>query len=654
MALWDRIRNRLRPEEEITPEPQEAPAQPNVTLVDQAPETGRTGKIGKDEIAKAARILEEYKSGKAHLESRIISNEQWYKLRHWGEIGVKKNPGDPEPTSAWLFNVLLNKHADAMDSYPAPAVLPREKSDEQDAETLSSILPVILEQNRYEDVYNDVWWYKLKNGTGVTGVFWDNNKCNGIGDIDIRKVDLLNLFWEPGISNIQHSPNVFHVDLVDKEQLAAMYPQLEKTLSGPTVDIAKYIYDDTVDTSKKTTVIDWYYKIRKNGKDVLHFCKFSNGEVLYASENDPTYAERGWYDHGKYPFVMDVLFPIEGSPAGFGYIDICKSPQIYIDKLDQVMLKHAVIGSRPRYFVRGDGSVNEEEFADLNKDFVHYYGSGDPNDSIIPIRIPAVDGSYLTIRNDKINELKETAGNRDWAQGGTTSSVTSGAAIAALQEAGSKLSRDMIKSAYRAFEEINYIVIDLIRQFYTEDRTFRITGKDGHTDFVSFNGRQIQAKPQQSDFGVDAGVRMPIFDLKVESEKNTPYSTAMQNQRAQELYAAGFFAPQMADQALAALDMMRFEGVEDVREKVSANGTLMQENEQLKQKMLQLASLIDQMRGTGLANQLMAEFSGGQAAAPGGAPADESQMQQAGLSGSTEAPTVAKARQRAQSASTPT
>ena len=70
--------------------------------------------------------------------------------------------------------------------------------------------------------------------------------------------------------------------------------------------------------------MDWYYKVLKNGRTLLHYCKFCNGEVLYASENDPIYKDSGFYSHGEYPFVFDTLFVEEGTPCGFGYIDIMK------------------------------------------------------------------------------------------------------------------------------------------------------------------------------------------------------------------------------------------------------------------------------------------------------------------------------------------
>ncbi len=561
-------------------------------------ETGRTGKIGREEIARAMGILEKYKAGKKNLEARIIENEQWYKLRHWEQMRMKKTPGDPEPASAWLLNSIMNKHADAMDNYPEPAVLPREASDRADAEMLSAIMPVVLEQNEYEQTYSDGWWYKLKTGTGVTGVFWAPGKHGGLGDIDIRCLDLLNLFWEPGITDIQKSQNLFHVDLMDRELLWQKYPFMRKKTGESTLDIAQYVYDDTVDTTQKTAVIDWYYKREQGGKEVLHYCKFCSGEVLYASENDPAYAQRGFYDHGKYPVIFDVLFPEEGSPAGFGYIDICKSPQMYIDKMDQIILKNAVM-QRPRFFIRGDGAINEEEYADWSKDFVHFQGAGNPHESIIPVAVPPVSDLVLSIRAMKIDELKETSGNRDFSQGGTVSGVTAATAIAALQEAGSKLSRDMLKSSYRAFAKVCYFCIELMRQFYTEDRWFRIVGEQGRAEFVRFNGARIAAKEQGGDFGLDMGYRVPIFDIRVNAQKASPFSTAAQNERAKELYGMGFFRPDLADQALAALDMMRFDGIEEVRSKISGNGTMYEQIQQMQQQMQQMAAMMDSLRGAG-------------------------------------------------------
>ena len=528
-------------------------------------------RIGVEQIREANNTLQKYKQGKANLEQRIIDNEQWYKLRHWECMRDKKQ--QVQPTSAWLFNSLANKHADAMDNFPSPNILPREEGDKGEAEMLSSIIPVILEQNDFEETYDNVQDYRLKSGTGVYGIFWDNEKMNGLGDISILKADLINLFWEPGITDIQRSRHLFHVELADNDLLEQEYPQLRGKLSSSSIDLSKYVYDDTVDTSTKSAVVDWYYKKRQNGRNVLHYCKYVNDVVLFATENDPEMAERGWYDHGQYPFVFDPLFSMEGTPCGFGYIDVGKDTQAYIDRANQAIMQNMLANAKPRHFIRSDGSVNEAEYADTTKDFIHVDGSLG-QDSILPVQGKPLNNVYIQVLHDKIDELKETTGNRDISTGGTTSGVTAASAIAAMQEAGSKLSRDNNKASYRAFRKVVLMVIELIRQFYDLPRCFRIIGENGTARFVEYSNANLQPQMQGMEMGVDMGYRLPLFDVEITAQKASPYSKMSQNELALQFFGAGFFNPQMSDQALACLEMMDFDRKQGIMQRIAQNGMM--------------------------------------------------------------------------------
>lgn len=569
--------------------------------------------IGKAEIRKAIETLKKYKQGKETLENRIKDNEDWYRLRYYANNRTPVEGAlDPAPTSAWLFNALANKHADAMDNYPKPNVLPRVQDDEMDAKQLADIIPVILERNGYEQTYSDMWWYKLKSGTGVISVMWDNDKENGLGDISINTVELFNLYWEPGIKDIQDSTNVFHAELQNAEAVYEAYPDLKEEIkSSQANDIAQYRLDDKLDTSDKLMVVDWYYKKKQGTRTILHYCKYVNDVVLFATENDPEFAERGIYDHGKYPFILDTLFPEPMSPVGFGYVDVCKSPQLYIDKLDECMLRYALTTTRPRYFTKDAAQINMEEFNDLTKDLVHWSGSGDPTDSIMPMQMPNMGNAAVELRTMKVDELKETSGNRDFSQGGTSAGVTAASAIAALQEAGNKLSRDMLKSAYRKFADMCYMVIDLMRQFYTEPRFFRVMDERGKANYIAFNAARLAERQQGIEFGQDLGYRMPVFDIKVSAQKASVFSTELQNERAKELYQLGFFNPQNADQSLAALDMMQFDGIEKVRDTVAQNGTLLQMLMGLQQTTMQLAQIVDAENGSTIAEGIAQSMTGG-------------------------------------------
>ena len=593
-------------------------------------------KIGAEELRKANMILKRYKEGKTRLEQRIIDNEQFWKLRHWEQMekqGEGGNSGDPQPASGWLVNCILSKHADAMDCYPSPTVLPREPDDRQEAQRLSRILPVILKKNQFKRTYSSAWWYKLKSGCAVYGVFWDGTKLGGLGDISVKRMDLLNLFWEPGVTDIQDSAHFFSTELRDNEKLLAEYPQLEGKLGRGSMTLSRYLYDDTVDTSDKSLVVDWYYHTTVEGRKVLQYCKYVGETVLYATENDtvrptrtqmagvdeegrpvlqqvpcgPSMAQRGWYDHGKYPFVFDVLFPEEGTPCGYGYVDLCKSPQKQIDLMNQAILKNTLANATPRFFIRSDGAVNENEYADWTRPFVHTNGNLGA-DSIAPIHAGSLDSVYVAILNNKIAEMKETAGNRDVANGGTASGVTAGTAIAALQESSGKLSRNMIDDGYEAFADVVTLCIELIRQFYQLPRQFRLLGAMGTEEFISYDCSGLQ--PKAMDDGVSVSYRVPEFDLEIGAEQESPYRTAEHNQLALQLFQLGFFREELADQALRCLELMEFKNKDQLVRLIAGGRTQAAEIAALRQQLLQLAQVVDEAKGTRLAPALAAEYAG--------------------------------------------
>lgn len=574
--------------------------------------------IDKTRLAKATSTLQDYKAAKQVLEQRIVSDEEWWRLNHWEAIRNKTKPEDttlqrPEPTSAWLFNTLINKHADAMDNYPEPNVLPREQSDEASANVLSSILPVVLEQNDFEDVYGTAWWYKLKHGTACYGTFWDVAKENGLGDIAVRMVDMLKIFWEPGITDIQQSRNLFIVDVVSDEVLKEQYPGVN-IKGGNVVAVEKYMtVEDKSAKDNTSVVVDWYYKQKIDGKTVLQLCKYVGSEILFASEGNPEYPN-GWYGHGLYPVVFDVLFPEEGTPYGFGFISVTRSPQAYIDKLSQVFLENAMMASKPRFWASESMGVNEAEFLDWTKPIVHVQGAVS-EERLLQIKVDPVPGAAFNIYQQKIEELKETSANRDFSQGGAGGGVTAAAAIAALQEAGNKTSRDMIATSYRAYAKVCYLCIEVMRQFYDETRSFRVIGEAGMSKFMEFSNKAIQEQQMPAAApGMPPMFRKPVFDLRVKPQKRNPYSRMAQNELAKELYGMGFFDPTRAEMTLGALELMEFEGKDKVMARVQQGQTLLMQMQQMQAEMQKMAMIIDKLTG--------GKLSGGQEQAQqGGKPA---------------------------------
>jgi hypothetical protein len=526
----------------------------------------------------AGEVLERYRAGKSRLDARMTDEALWWQARCGGVPAGNTRQG-AAPVSAWLWSSICNKHADLCDAMPVCTVLPREPDDEADAGLLSDILPVITERCRFGQTYSDNAWSKLKHGAAAYGVFWNPRLENGIGDIDIRRVDLLNLFWEPGVRDIQDSPNLFLVGLTDTASLLLQYPFLKEKRAAMREDGSLFTPEmggsylgGREGLSEKTAVVDWYYKrMTPEGRTVLHYAKFTGDVLLYASENDPAYAERGWYDHGLYPVVLDVLYPEEGTPAGYGLIAVGRNPQGYIDELDGHILEYANTASRVRYWAKRSLGINEKDFLNPDKRIIEVEGDID-EEKLRQITLSPMDGMLTDVRKMKIDELKETTGNRDVSQGSSSGGVTAAQAIAALQEAGNKGSRDMIAGSHRAFVQIMQQVIQLIRQFYDGVRCFRIAGEDGGRRYVRYSNTGLQDKLTGTGADGFALYRRPVFDIDVRAERENPLDREGRNRLMMELFRAGLFEPANRAAAERTLAGMDFEGVDVLRAAVGSDG----------------------------------------------------------------------------------
>ena len=354
-------------------------------------------------------------------------------------------------------------------------------------------------------------------------------------------------------------------------------------------------------------VVDCYQRYRdETGKYVVHLEKIINGRIMYDSRQDPVCAN-GIYEHGMYPFVLDVFIPIENSIYGMGMIDIGKKTQSYIDKLDYIIEENALLSGRQRWLIKRGAGIKTEDFLDMSKTVIEADGSID-SDAVRDLQAQPIPSQIMTHRTEKIEEIKELLGNRDFSQGATSGGVTAYGAITALQEAGSKLARDGIKASYRAFAEIAYMVVELIRQFYTEERSFRILG-DGDTEpqYINYDNSLLkgQAVPLKVPVMAEDGsiqterFRKAIFDIRIIPQRKNPFNTISHNQMVMELFSGGAFNPDNADQAILALQNMIMDNkesmIEGIRENQIKNAQLYQQLQAQDEQLRRMTAIVNEM-----------------------------------------------------------
>lgn len=558
-------------------------------------------KIGKNDVEQARAKLEHFKAAKQPLNAVIRWNEKWYRQRHMeyirtgqklqtdnmegDTVPVHRKGETVEPVSSYLFSAISNFHADYSDNYPRANILPREQSDEEEAYKITRILPSLLDRIGFEEVYSRAGWTKAIQGWSVYTVTWDRDANDGVGEVAIGRAKLLNLYWDMEVDELSKSSDVFYLHERNREELVREHPHLKETLKGSDPDHERHETVTVGDGMSKVTVVDWYYRKRTaSGKKVLHLCQFVNSEILYASENEPSLTDRGIYDHGKYPFVVDVLYPMEDALYGFGKVAVGSSKQGYIDILSQSIMKNALWSSVPRYFVKKAYGFNLEDFVDVNKMLVEVEGSGNLDEYVKRIEVSGIDGSALSLQDRMVDELREVTNMQSLSQGAPAGGVTAASGIAALQEAQGKTARDSNRASFRAFRQIVTLVIELMRQFYTEKHFFRVLNEDtGEMVYLSMDNEHLAKKK---------GV---LFDLEITTERQSTWSRMSNNELMLSFYNGGFFDPNRADQAKACLELMDFEGKEELIRMITENDNRQQLIQSVLDYMIQLGTAYDQM-----------------------------------------------------------
>lgn len=539
------------------------------------------GKIKQEFLSKARKAFQKYKADKEPLHKRIKANNEWYRAQY-GKI-INPNTNETEPATAFIFSAIENKYADAIDNFPTPNFLEREPSDTETAQILSKIIPEQLDMSGFKKCYKANWRKKLKDGTGIYGAFYNEGKDDK-DDIDIRAIGILNIYCDMHVSDVQDSQFLFITNAVDNDILREEYPKFEKLFSG---DATVENYNGSHKIDDRTEVIDCYYK---KADGTLHMMKLVGGTVIDATEDREEYA-KGLYEHGKYPVVFDTLYPEEDCPFGFGVVDVIRNPQQYIDRLDAIILKNAALSGKKRWFVKENCGINETEFKDMENDIVHTTGDTS-EDNIREITVSPLPSGVQSYRDTKKNELKEVIGNRDFQQGGTAGGVTAASAITTLQQAGEKLSRAIIDDGYDAYKELVIMTIDLMREFYTEERVYRVTNETGEVEFPSFDNSMLFTRtPERDALGFEIGVKYKRaeFDIDVIPQRQSPFSREINNQTVMNRWQSGFFLPNNLRYSIIALQAMNFDGKERILSQFQELYEEQQQAEQMQAAQMQQA-----------------------------------------------------------------
>ncbi len=491
-----------------------------------------------DEIlTRAYKDFDEFFTLTRAYREKCAANESYWRGDHWDGY-ARREPGAPEPVTPVLFSTLESVLADMMDSYPEAVVLGEEPGDDRLAAELTQIVRFILKRRGFRETYRRKCRDALKKGASVLQVFWNDALLGGLGDVDVRDVDVRAFLWDPAFEDIQEGRACIQYSFYPREWFARFYPGALESMRGDGYRRERFGDEDFApDDRDDILLMDYWFKDRVEGDTPrVHMLRIAGGALLEDSRKP---RPQGMYAHGRYPFIVEPLYPIGGQPVGFGLIDVLKNMQQYADRMDQMILKNLSMASSPKMMINRGADIDEEALTDWSREVVR---AGRIDDGAVRwLQAAPLNPYVLAHHRAKLDAIKEQSGQNQFNRGETVGGVTAASAIVALQEAGNKRSRMLIEQMNDGFERLVRLMVEVIAENYTEPRRIRLGG-ESEEGLIIFDG------------GALAGRGALDFDISVQVQKQTPYRTLYQNELALQLMQQGLIEREDA------LEMMAFQG----------------------------------------------------------------------------------------------
>lgn len=491
-------------------------------------------------------LFNEFCAAYAGERARLNKCDSIYRGDHWFDVPVTDS-GEPRPVTPVIQSTIENIRAD-LEEYLPDAVI---AADSPEHEELADLLTHIVRENHlrcaYDDEFRLLTHDLLVCGCAVQEVGFDPEANEGAGGAFVRRVDVRSVMFDPLTDDIQQGRAVFKFTRRTMDWLAQHYPDKAEGIR----DEGCFLDRDadgllTPRYDRSALLIECWLRgydarTRRYRVDAV---LMAGGVILEDTRDN----DEGCYSHGKYPFVVTPLFPRKGSSLGFGFVDMFETAQRYSDKLDQIVMKNALLASHNKLLVTGASGFDPDDLRDWAKE-VH---KGDNLNGVSWFQTAPLPAYLINYIADMRDAIKEESGSNEWSRGMTGYGVVSGTAISALQEKSSKRARMAAKSLHTAFRQAVEQEIELEREFSLGLRCMREYAVKGDAEGAA--RAEAAARELMNMQGMPVSIR-----VTVKVQKTSGFSAANNNDTVFRLVETGMITPDVG------LELLMFDGKEQAK-----------------------------------------------------------------------------------------
>jgi hypothetical protein len=465
------------------------------------------------------RIVSDFRqslSALSDLRNEFREYDDFYNGKHWNK---ERASWRPDPVINYVAYIVDQKAPQLTNQRPTGLILPTTAEDEEAAKIFTQVTDVVAERVDLDDKIDQVVRTGLLFGTGWFKVYWDNTKTGGsyekgnlwVGDVCIDVPDPSNIFTDPNSVTVEDCRFIIYA--VDKT-----VQWVEKKF-GVKVDPDEAIETDLYNRPSSNHGKDrvQFYEYWYKDKEGIHCIYAAGGKVLKHIRNV--------YKHGRYPFVPFVAKKNRKSIWGIGEPKNILNNQKLLNKLTELLTTNAILHSNPIALIDPRSGIDAKKWQNKPGQIWH---AKDPQTAVHWLQPPDMKNDLYKLMDKMVEFIERIGGVYDSITGETPNGVTAATAIQLLQEQGSIPIKGIARNLYQAIKDVYELMIELIKENYTETRYIRIMGEDGTMEFMEFNASQYAE--------ID-------FDVKVTAGASTPTSKAYIAQLAAELFDKGILLP---------------------------------------------------------------------------------------------------------------
>lgn len=445
------------------------------------------------------------------------------------------------------------EHAKLCQNKPIPTVVPStgENEDFAAANVAEQILKTEFASRRYDAIYRRWVWWGVVCGTSFKKMYWDSK----YEDLDATPENpILGADGRTPLTTTDGTPfsksnpvkgkimiehvNPFHIYVPDltTEDINAQPFIMHVMTRSPQYVQNNFGFVPTCDARESSTILESAFLTTTNDKTILDSVLIK--EVWIKPNAHPQFPQGGlvtvindkvvqYVEKWPWPFKEYPFYKYDGIKTGGFYgdsiiVDLIPLNKEYNRTKSQMLEIKNTMG-KPK-LVYQQGSLNPRMISSEPGASIPYR-LGFEKPIILPgVEVPATMGMEL----DRLtSDFDDISGQHEITRGNTPSQVTSGTAIAFLQEQDDTKLADQVSSIEHQTELLGQHYLKLVTTYWDDARLVKVAGNDFAFEAKMWKGSDLKGNT----------------DVKIQTGSALPFSKAAKQAMVTEFMQAGWIDP---------------------------------------------------------------------------------------------------------------